>query len=191
MFGETRHLREAVDRNDARHDRHRNAGSTGAIDKTEIEVIVEEELRDCPRCSCIDLGFEIVDIRFHRDRIRMFFRIGGNGNLEIRDLANTSGQITCIFIAVRIEMIVVYSIMGSLRNITVIVILTTEKAIEQAKENFRINQERFKEQVSTTTEVLIAQTLLSNTLTNYFDALYNFKIAKATLYRAMGQEVME
>lgn len=70
-------------------------------------------------------------------------------------------------------------------------ILTTEKAIEQAKENFRINQERFKEQVSTTTEVLIAQTLLSNTLTNYFDALYNFKIAKATLYRAMGQEVME
>lgn len=70
-------------------------------------------------------------------------------------------------------------------------ILTTEKAIEQAKENFRINQERFKEQVSTTTEVLIAQTLLSDTLNNYFNALYNFKIAKATLYRAMGQEVME
>ena len=64
-------------------------------------------------------------------------------------------------------------------------------AIEQAKENFRINQERFKEQVATTTDVLDAQTLLSHTLTNYFNALYNFKIAKATLYRAMGQEVME
>ncbi|MGD9411891.1 MAG: TolC family protein [Desulfobacterales bacterium] len=70
-------------------------------------------------------------------------------------------------------------------------IITVEKAIEQAKENFRINQERFKEQVATTTEVLDAQTLLSNTLTNYFNALYDFKISKATLFRSMGQEVME
>ncbi|MGD9081777.1 MAG: TolC family protein [Desulfobacterales bacterium] len=70
-------------------------------------------------------------------------------------------------------------------------IITVEKAIEQAKENFRINQERFKEQVATTTEVLDAQTLLSDTLTNYFNALYDFKISKATLYRSMGQEVME
>ncbi len=70
-------------------------------------------------------------------------------------------------------------------------IITVEKAIEQAKENFRINQERFKEQVATTTEVLDAQTLLSNTLTNYFKALYDFKISKATLFRSMGQEVME
>ena len=70
-------------------------------------------------------------------------------------------------------------------------ILTVEKAIEQAKENLRINQERFKEQVATTTNVLDAQTLLSDTLTNYFNALYNFKIATATLYRAMGQEVLE
>jgi outer membrane protein len=70
-------------------------------------------------------------------------------------------------------------------------IITIEKAIEQAKENFRINQERFKEQVATTTDVLNAQTLLSDTLTNYFNALYDFKISKATLLRAMGQEVME
>jgi len=70
-------------------------------------------------------------------------------------------------------------------------IITVEKAIEQAKENFRINQERFKEQVATTTDVLDAQTLLSDTLTNYFNALYTFKISNATLFRAMGQEVME
>jgi outer membrane protein TolC len=70
-------------------------------------------------------------------------------------------------------------------------IITVEKAIEQAKENFRINQERFKEQVATTTDVLDAQTLLSNTLTNYFNALYDLKISKATLFRSMGQEVME
>ena len=70
-------------------------------------------------------------------------------------------------------------------------IITVEKAIEQAKENFRINQERFKEQVATTTDVLDAQTLLSDTLRRYFEALYNFKISKATLFRSMGQEVME
>jgi outer membrane protein len=70
-------------------------------------------------------------------------------------------------------------------------IITVEKAIEQAKENFRINQERFKEQVATTTDVLDAQTLLSDTMTNYFTALYDFKISKAALYRSMGQEVME
>ena len=70
-------------------------------------------------------------------------------------------------------------------------IITVEKAIEQAKENFRINQERYKEQISTQTDVLIAQTLLSKTMTNYYNALYAFKISKATLYRTIGQEVIE
>jgi outer membrane protein TolC len=70
-------------------------------------------------------------------------------------------------------------------------IKTVETAIEQAKENFRINQERYKEQISTQTDVLIAQTLLSRTMTNYYNALYAFKISKATLYRPIGQEVIE
>ncbi len=70
-------------------------------------------------------------------------------------------------------------------------ITTVEKAIEQARENLRITEERYREQVSTTTDVLIAQTLLTETMTNYFNALYDFKIAKAILYRAIGQEIME
>ena len=70
-------------------------------------------------------------------------------------------------------------------------IATVEKAIEQAKENLRITEERYREQVSTTTDVLVAQTLLTETMTNYYEALYNFKIAKAILYRAIGQETME
>jgi len=74
----------------------------------------------------------------------------------------------------------------SQKNIT-----TIEKAIEQAKENLRITEERYKEQVSTTTDVLVAQTLLTETMTNYYNALYDFKIAKAILYRALGQEVLE
>jgi len=70
-------------------------------------------------------------------------------------------------------------------------IITVEKAIEQAKENYRINEERFKEQMATSTDLLIAQTLLSRTMTNYYNALYAFQIAKAALYRAIGQEIME
>jgi outer membrane protein len=69
-------------------------------------------------------------------------------------------------------------------------ILAVEKAVEQAKENFRITQQRYGEQMATTTDVLDAQTLLSRTLTNYFNALYDFKISKASLYRAMGLEEM-
>lgn len=68
-------------------------------------------------------------------------------------------------------------------------IATSQKAIEQARENFRINEERYKEQVATSTDVLDAQTLLSRTMTNYYNALYDFKIARAYLYRAIGQEV--
>ena len=69
-------------------------------------------------------------------------------------------------------------------------IVTVKTAIEQAEENLRINQERFKEQVSTSTDVLVAQTLLTQTMTNYYNALYDFKISEAALYRAMGQEVI-
>jgi outer membrane protein TolC len=70
-------------------------------------------------------------------------------------------------------------------------ITTIETAIEQAKENVRINEERYKEQVATSTDVLTAQTLLFRTMNNYYRALYDFQIAKASLYREMGQENFE
>ena len=79
-----------------------------------------------------------------------------------------------------------------LKNLeTEINIITIRKAIAQAKENLRINQERFKEQVATTTDVLNAQTLLAETMTRFYTALYDFKLSKAALYRAMGQEVIQ
>ncbi|MBI9085063.1 MAG: TolC family protein [Desulfobacterales bacterium] len=64
-------------------------------------------------------------------------------------------------------------------------------AIGQARENYRINEEQYKEQVATSTDVLNARTLLSKTMTNYYNALYDFKTAKASLYRAMGRESAE
>ena len=70
-------------------------------------------------------------------------------------------------------------------------IITIEKAIEQAKENLRITEEQYKEQVATNTDRLVAQTLLTETMTNYYSALYNYKIAKAVLFRGIGREVLE
>jgi len=66
---------------------------------------------------------------------------------------------------------------------------TAQKAVEQAEENLRMNEERYKYQVSTATDVLIAVTLLDTTRTNYYTALADFNIAKAQLERAMGRRM--
>ena len=70
-------------------------------------------------------------------------------------------------------------------------ITTIETAIGQARENVRINEERYKEQVATSTDVLTAQTLLFRTMNNYYRALYDFQIARASLYREMGRDYFE
>ncbi len=102
-------------------------------------------------------------------------------------LSQTQYQKTEILDNISIEVKQAYlNTLESEKNIT-----TVKKAIEQAKENFRINKERYKEQIATSTDVLDAQTLLSKTMTNYYKALYDFKIAKASIYKAIGQEVME
>jgi outer membrane protein len=69
--------------------------------------------------------------------------------------------------------------------------ITSRKAIEQAEEGFRMNQERYKEQVGTITEVLDAETQLAQARSDYYSALSNFNIAKAALNRAMGRRVYE
>jgi outer membrane protein len=61
-----------------------------------------------------------------------------------------------------------------------------KKAIEQAEENFRINTERYREQIGTTTDVIDAQTLLTRAKANYFAALGDFSINQARLEKAMG-----
>ncbi len=63
----------------------------------------------------------------------------------------------------------------------------TEAAIRQSQENLRINQERYKERVGTATEVLDAQTLLTQTRTDYYRALFDRQVAAARLKRAMGE----
>ncbi len=69
-------------------------------------------------------------------------------------------------------------------------IITAKQAVAQARESFRISTERYKEQVATSTDVLDAQTLLTRTMSGYYRALYDFMISKASLFRAMGLEII-
>jgi outer membrane protein TolC len=63
----------------------------------------------------------------------------------------------------------------------------TQKAISQSEENLRINIDRYKAQVGTATEVVDAQTLLSQTRSDYYQALFDFQVAKARVKRSQGE----
>jgi outer membrane protein len=62
----------------------------------------------------------------------------------------------------------------------------TRKAVEQGEENLRVSQERYKAQVSTSTEVLDAQRYLTDARVFHFNALFQYHLASARLLRAMG-----
>lgn len=61
-----------------------------------------------------------------------------------------------------------------------------KKAVEYRRENFRINQERYKEQVATYVEVLDAERQLALAEGDYYISLTGYWINKAVLERNMG-----
>jgi len=63
----------------------------------------------------------------------------------------------------------------------------TRKAVEQGEENLRVSQERYKAQVTTSTEVLDAQRYLTSARVFHFNALFQYHLARANLERAMGE----
>ncbi len=65
----------------------------------------------------------------------------------------------------------------------------TEKAIAQAGENLRISKNQYAENVISATEVLDAQTLLSNARSDHHRALYYLNAAIARLEWAMGMKI--
>ncbi len=62
----------------------------------------------------------------------------------------------------------------------------TQKAVSQGEENLRLNEERYREQVGTATDVIDAQTLLTKARVNFYTARYDHQMAKATLLWAVG-----
>lgn len=59
-------------------------------------------------------------------------------------------------------------------------------AINQGEENLRINNERYLAQIGTATDVIDAQTLLTQAKSDYYQALYDFGVATARVKRAAG-----
>ncbi len=70
-LGETQHLREARDRQDARHDRRANACPVATIAEAQERFEVVEELSDRVRCAGIDLAFRVIQIELRGRRFRM------------------------------------------------------------------------------------------------------------------------
>lgn len=67
----------------------------------------------------------------------------------------------------------------------------TKDAVEQAEENLRINNIKYKEGVGTATDVTDAVTLFTIAETNYQRALYDFRRAEAAFLYSMGSDLTE
>ena len=65
-------------------------------------------------------------------------------------------------------------------------IRVTEKAIEQGEENLRITRDRYQNLVGTATEVIDAQTLLTEIRTDNYRAGFDYQVAMARVRKAMG-----
>ena len=65
-------------------------------------------------------------------------------------------------------------------------IMTAGKAVEQAKEDFKIASLRYDSGIGTHIDVMDAEDNLNKARTNYAVALYSYNIGKAELDRAMG-----
>jgi outer membrane protein len=59
-------------------------------------------------------------------------------------------------------------------------------AIRQSEENLRINRERYRERVGTATDVLDAQTMATQSSTDYHGAVYDHQVSLARLKHALG-----
>jgi outer membrane protein len=63
---------------------------------------------------------------------------------------------------------------------------TAELGVKQAEENFEIANGRYSAGVGNPIEVTDAEVLLANAKLSYIQALYNYKVSKASLEKAMG-----
>jgi len=65
-------------------------------------------------------------------------------------------------------------------------IQVSKKTVEQAKENFRVTEDKFKEGMATNTDFLDANGLLTRAQNDYISALADYRISVAKLLKAVG-----
>ena len=66
-------------------------------------------------------------------------------------------------------------------------ITATETSIKSGEENLRINKDRYQEQVGTATDVIDAQTLLTQIRSENYQAIFDYQVALARVKRAQGE----
>lgn len=72
-------------------------------------------------------------------------------------------------------------------NVSMERIKVSEKSIIQGEENLRINKERYQAQVGTATDVIDAQTLLTQARTDYYRSMFDYQVAVARVKKALGE----
>jgi outer membrane protein TolC len=65
---------------------------------------------------------------------------------------------------------------------------TAREGLKQAKENARITDLQYRNQITTSTEVLDSRSFLSQAEANYYRSLYGYMVALAKLDRAVGRQ---
>ncbi len=66
-------------------------------------------------------------------------------------------------------------------------IRVAETSIRQGEENLRINKDRYQAQVGTATDVIDAQTLLTQARTDYYHSTFDYQVAVARIRKALGE----
>ena len=66
-------------------------------------------------------------------------------------------------------------------------VLATQKSVQQAEENYRVTDEKFKQGMATNTDLLDANTMLTQAKINHITALADYKIAQAKLEKVIGK----
>ena len=66
-------------------------------------------------------------------------------------------------------------------------IKVSEKSILAGEENLRINKDRYQAQVGTATDVIDAQTLLTQARTDYYRSMFDYQVAVARVRKALGE----
>ncbi len=69
------------------------------------------------------------------------------------------------------------------------VIKSAGKAVESADENYRISKEKYRSGIGSNLEMIDAQTALKEAKTDFYQAQFDYQIAKAKLNQAIGEEV--
>ena len=92
-------LLEVLHRQDARGDGNRDAARAHAVEIAEVEIVLEEELRDRAARAGIDLGGQHVDVGIHRSRVRMLLRVGRDRHFDVGDALDAGNQIGAVGIA--------------------------------------------------------------------------------------------